>query len=287
MRHDGFDVTFWGVRGSVATPGPRTVLVGGNTSCVEVRAGDERIILDGGTGLRELGETLRHHGPINAHVFFSHVHWDHIQGVPFFAPAFDPRSSFVLHAGKRGGRTVRDALGGQMADPYFPVHLQEIEAALSFHDLEQRQRVTVGGGVVVHGIEGNHPDGVFAWRVEWKGHSVVYATDTESSSLHDQAIIELARGADVLIYDAQFTPEQLDGGDGRGSRRGWGHSSMMDGARIAQAARVGTYVLFHHDPHQDDAAVVDKERRAQGAFERSVAAREGMILDVIRGHRGA
>ncbi len=261
--------------------------MGGNTSCVEVQAGDERIILDGGTGLRELGETLRHKGPIEAHVFFSHVHWDHIQGVPFFAPAFDPKSSFILHAGQREGRTVRDALGGQMADPYFPVHLQEIEAALTFHDLQQRQRVTVGDGVVVYGVEGNHPDGVFAWRVEWKGHSVVYATDTESSSLHDGAIIELARGADVFIYDAQFTPEELDGGDGRGSRRGWGHSTMMDGARIAQEANVGTYVLYHHDPNQDDAAVVAKERRAQGAFERSVAAREGMIIDVTRGHRGA
>ena len=182
---------------------------------------------------------------------------------------------------------MRDALGGQMADPYFPVHLQEIEAALTFHDLQQRQRVTVGDGVVVHGVEGNHPDGVFAWRVEWKGHSVVYATDTESSSLHDGAIIELARGADVFIYDAQFTPEEIDGGDGRGSRRGWGHSTMMDGARIAQEARVGTYVLFHHDPNQDDDAVVAKERRAQAAFERSVAAREGMNIDVVRGHQGA
>lgn len=280
-------VTFWGVRGSIASPGAETALVGGNTSCVEVTVGETRLVLDAGTGLRRLGNELMKQGPVDLTLLLSHVHWDHIQGVPFFAPAFDPTSSFVLHAGRREGRTVRDALGGQMADPYFPVRLKEIEAALAFHDLEQRQRVTLGGGVVVHGVEGNHPDGVFAWRVEWKGHSVVYATDTESSSLHDEAIIELARGADVFIYDAQFTPEQFDGGDGRGSRRGWGHSTMMDGARIAQAARVGTYVLFHHDPHQDDAAVVDKERRAQQAFERSVAAREGMTIDVTRGHRGA
>lgn len=285
MRHEGFDVTFWGVRGSIAAPGPRTVRVGGNTSCVEVLAGDQRVILDGGTGLRELGESLRHQGPIQSHLFFSHVHWDHIQGVPFFAPAFDAQSSFVFHAGQREGRTMRDALNGQMSDPYFPVHLQEIEAALTFHDAAPRERIDVGGGVVVHGLEGNHPDGVFAWRVEWKGHALVYATDTESSPEHDKILVELARDADVFIYDAQFTPEELDGGDGRGSRRGWGHSTMMDGARIAQAARVGTYVLYHHDPNQDDDAVVAKERRAQAAFGRSVAAREGMTLDVLKGHR--
>ena len=287
MRDDGFDVTFWGVRGSIPTPGRSTAAVGGNTSCVEVTAGGQRLILDGGTGLRELGESLRHRGPLAAHVLFSHVHWDHIQGVPFFAPAFESGSRLVLHGGRRVGRTVEDALREQMREPFFPVRFDEISGALRFHELHERERLVLDDGLEVFGVEGNHPGGVFAWRIAWKGHALVYATDTESSPAHDQAIVDLAQGADVFIYDSQYTPEQLVGEDGRGARHGWGHSTMMDGARLAEAARVGTYVLFHHDPHQDDDAVLAKERRAQKAFPNAVAAREGLVLDVSRGRRGA
>ncbi len=287
MGDDGFEVTFWGVRGSTPTPGAATAGFGGNTSCVEVRAGGQRLILDGGTGLRELGEALRPTGPLDAHVLFSHVHWDHIQGLPFFAPAYEPSSKLVLHGGVRAGRTLEDALRGQMRDPYFPVRFDEIAASLRFHELAERERLTLDGGVVVHGLEGHHPGGVFAWRIEWKGHALVYATDTESTPATDAVMVELARGADVFIYDAQYTPEQLAGSDGRGARHGWGHSTMMDGARLSREAGVGTFVLFHHDPFQDDDAVLAKERRAQASFERSVAAREGMTLDVLRGREGA
>lgn len=280
-RDDVFEVRFWGVRGSVPTPGPATAEVGGNTSCVEVLVGGERVIFDAGTGIRGLGETLLDRGPVDAHLFFSHVHWDHIQGFPFFAPIYEPGVSLSLHAGREAGRTLRNALAGQMAFPYFPVRFHDITAATRFHELDAHERVTLGPrGVVVRGDAGFHPDGVFAYRLEHKGHAVVYATDIESSPDADARLIALARGADVLIYDAQYTPEEYAGEVGRGPKVGWGHSTMLDGARIAEAAGVGTLVLFHHDPRQDDTAVRAKERRAQDAFPRTVAAREGLVIDV-------
>lgn len=282
MSTGPFELTFWGVRGSVPSPGKATAEVGGNTSCVELRVGRERIIFDGGTGLRPLGESLREQTDLDLHVFFSHVHWDHIQGVPFFAPSYHPGNRIAYHAARRHGRSLRTVLEGQMSAPYFPITMRQVEAALRFHDIDARQRVHLGD-VTVHGVDGNHPDGVFAWRVEYKGHSVVYATDTESTALADVAIVDLARGADVLIYDAQYTPEEYEGRDGHPSHVGWGHSTMLDGARIAREARVGTLVLFHHDPGQSDAAVAVKESRARGSFERSVAAREGLVLDATQG----
>lgn len=277
---------FWGVRGSVATPGPATVAVGGNTSCVEVCVAGQRVIFDAGTGLHPLGETLLDQGPQRAHLFLSHLHWDHIQGLPFFAPLYERDVSLLIHAGEETGRTLQSALAGQMAFPYFPVRFHEVRAGVECRDLGVDERVEVAPGVVVRGISGHHPDGVFVYHLEHKGHSVVYATDVESSPELDARLIEIARGADVLIFDAQYTPEEYDGSVGRRSRVGWGHSTMIDAARIAREAGVGTLALFHHDPRQDDAAVADKERRAQGHFERSVAAREGLTIDVSRARRG-
>lgn len=283
---DQFSVRFWGVRGSIAAPGPSTVGVGGNTSCVEVRVGGERVIFDTGTGARLLGESLMGQGPLRAHVFFSHVHWDHIQGLPFFAPLYEPGVELTLHAGRETDRTLRSALAGQMAYPYFPVRYEDITARLTHHDLGPRERVSVGPrGVEVHGIAGQHPDGAFLYRLEHRGHAVVYATDIESNPASDAQVIAFARGADVLIYDAQYTPEEYRGLVGRGSKVGWGHSTMLDAARIAREAGVRTLVLFHHDPHQDDAAVVEKERRARAIFEDTVAAREGLVIELGMGDR--
>lgn len=279
---DEFTVKFWGVRGSVPTPGEATVGVGGNTSCVEVCVAGERIIFDAGTGIHPLGDTLLNQGPVRASLFLSHLHWDHIQGLPFFAPLYEPEVSLRVFAGREEGRSVRSALEGQMAYPYFPVRFHEVTAAVECCDLGARERVEPAPGVVVHGTTGQHPDGVFVYRLEHKGLSVVYATDFESSPDADARLIEVARGADVLIFDAQYTPEEYAGADGRGSREGWGHSTMLDGARIAHAAGVGTLTLFHHDPRQSDAAVAEKERRARAAFSRTVAAREGMLIDVTR-----
>ncbi len=276
-----FRIVFWGVRGSIPTPGPSTVEVGGNTACVEVRCGDELLILDGGTGLRLLGSTLVSDQPLEARLFFSHVHWDHIQGFPFFAPAFVPGNVIELYGATNVTGTLEETLAGQMNFPNFPVRLDNMGAKMTFHDIDDGHMLTFAdGAVTVFARKLNHPQGVLAFRIEYNGHAIVYATDTEHYDEPDPKLVELAQGADVLIYDAQYTPEEYQGtADGR-SRVGWGHSTMLDGVRIAEAAEVGRLILFHHDPEQDDAAVRNKEQRARDRFPTTDAAREGMVIEI-------
>ncbi|MFW6085736.1 MAG: MBL fold metallo-hydrolase [Myxococcota bacterium] len=269
---------FWGVRGSVPAPGPHTVQVGGNTSCVEVRCGEVRLVFDGGTGLRLLGKEIVGESPLTLHLFFSHVHWDHIQGFPFFAPAFVPGNTIHLYGAANVYGTIEAAMAGQMEFPNFPVKLSQLPSTLVFHDLSDSDEVTVADGVRVRTAPGNHPGGVLAYRVESGGHAVVYATDTEHfEDRIDGGLVELARGADALIYDSQYTPEEYRG-EPAPAKIGWGHSTFVAGARVAREAGVKQYVLFHHDPDQDDAAVRDKERRARELFEPSIAAYEGLEL---------
>jgi phosphoribosyl 1,2-cyclic phosphodiesterase len=272
-------ITFWGVRGSIPTPGPATVQIGGNTSCVEVRAGKAILIFDGGTGLRLLGKKLQKEGPVTAHMFFSHVHWDHIQGFPFFEPAFVAGNVFHLYGGNNVSRTLEETLAGQMDHPNFPVHLGSMAAHMNFLDLTEGEPLEIddgaGGKVLVTGARGNHPQGVFAFRVEHKGTAIVYATDTEHyEGRVDQKLVDLARSARVLIYDSQYTPEEYS------AKKGWGHSTFEEGAKVARLAGVERLVLFHHDPTQTDAAVREKERRARTVFGDVLAAYEGLVLQV-------
>jgi phosphoribosyl 1,2-cyclic phosphodiesterase len=279
-------ITFWGVRGSIPTPGPDTVEIGGNTSCVEVRAGKAIIVFDGGTGLRLLGQKLLKEMPITAHIFFSHVHWDHIQGFPFFTPAFIPGNVLGLYGGNNVSRTLEETLAGQMDHPSFPVHLTEMGAAMSFHDLTEGQVVELDAGdgekARVTCGRGNHPNGVWAYRVDHGGRSVMYATDTEHYSVVDHKLAKLAKGVDVLIYDSMYTPEEYAGTGGKlgGPKTGWGHSTYEEGIKLAKAAGAKRFVLFHHDPQQNDAAVRDKERRARELFENSTAAYEGLSIEL-------
>jgi phosphoribosyl 1,2-cyclic phosphodiesterase len=279
-------ITFWGVRGSIPTPGPATIQIGGNTSCVEVRAGKAILIFDGGTGLRLLGKKLAPEMPITAHMFFSHVHWDHIQGFPFFDPAFVAGNVFHHYGGNNVSRTLEETLEGQMDHPNFPVHLGTMGAKMTFRDLSEGEPVEIddgeGGKVRVTNARGNHPQGVFAYRVEHGGKAIVYATDTEHyEGRLDEKLVALARDVEVLIYDSQYTPEEYAGTAGTGgSKKGWGHSTFEEGAKIARLAGARHLVLFHHDPVQSDAAVREKEQRAKALFPEVVAAHEGLVLDV-------
>jgi phosphoribosyl 1,2-cyclic phosphodiesterase len=276
-----FRVRFWGVRGSIPVPGPDTAEIGGNTSCVEVRCGSTRIIFDGGTGLRLLGASWLKDMPLTAHLFFSHVHWDHIQGFPFFAPAFVPGNTIHMYGAANVTGTVETALAGQMEMPNFPVHLSMLPAKLHFHDVGEHEIVELEGGVRVTNTAGNHPGGVFAYRVDYQGRSVVYATDTEHYSIPDPKLVALAKGADVLIYDTMYTPEEYAGETGGMPKTGWGHSHIDAGVALSRAAGVTRYVLFHHDPTQTDAMVREKERRARELFPESLCAYEGLSLDLL------
>lgn len=278
-------ITFWGVRGSIPSPGPDTVGIGGNTSCVEVRAGKALIVFDAGTGLRLLGKKLLAEMPISAHLFVSHVHWDHIQGFPFFDPAFVPGNVIDLYGGNNVSRTLEETLAGQMDHPSFPVHLSEMGAMMRFHDVSERAPVEIDSGdgkkALVSAARGNHPNGVWAYRVDHAGRSVVYATDTEHYAVVDPRLVKLAKGADVLIYDAQYTPEEYAGTAGTGGPKlGWGHSTFEEAAKLAEAAGAKRLVLYHHDPMQNDEAVRDKERRARERFKDAEAAREGLTIEL-------
>lgn len=269
-------VRFWGVRGSLATPGNSTLKTGGNTSCVEVRCGRETVIFDLGTGLRPLGVALMKKAPVRASLFLSHYHWDHIAGLPFFAPAYDPRSELVIHGATRRGRDVRQILSGQMLDPYFPVDLGVLNARLRFVTLQDGGAAHLGK-VVVRAAELNHPGGALGFRLEHGGRSMVYATDFEHGTSADDRLVELARGADLMVFDAQYTPAEYEG-NGVPAKKGWGHSTYEIGADIARRAQVKRLALYHHAPERDDRGIRRLATLAKKLHGGAFAAREGLEL---------
>jgi phosphoribosyl 1,2-cyclic phosphodiesterase len=273
------NVRFWGVRGSIASPGPETQSVGGNTSCVEVKTDSGTFIFDAGTGLRDLGNDLLRRGEKSATVLLSHFHWDHIQGLPFFVPAYVPGFDLKILGGTHDGADLRAALESQMKTPGFPVSFADLSARISLGHVRSKEWVELAPNVRAKSLKLNHPGGSFGYRLEVGNHSVVYATDTEHYACVDPELVKLAQGADVLIYDAQYTPEEYAGTTGRGpSRVGWGHSTYVAAAEIARAADVSKLVLFHHDPSRNDAQVAEIEARTKTLFANTQAAREGEIL---------
>ncbi|MCY1022445.1 MBL fold metallo-hydrolase [Pyxidicoccus sp. MSG2] len=273
-----FEVRFWGVRGSIPAPGPQTKRYGGNTPCVEIRCGDELLIFDLGSGARALGDALLAEAkPVRGSIFISHYHYDHLQGLPFFGPIFVPSNAFTLYGSPRNGQTVKQILGGQMVQPYFPVTAEGVfRAQLTYRDLSPTETLEVGPAKVSM-LELNHPGGNLGYRVDCEGRSVVYATDVEHSSTMDPGLFEFARGADLLIYDSMYTEDEYQGRKGP-ARTGWGHSTWQAAVRAADAADVKTLVLFHHDPGRDDASMDKLLRQVRKHRPEAIAAKESMVI---------
>lgn len=274
-------IKFWGVRGSIPTPERRNSRYGGNTACVEVRLDDGTlIILDCGTGLRPLGKSLIRSAagePIRAHIFLSHFHWDHVQGMPFFLPFYSPLNTFVIRAATWRRQQVEAAIKRQMAYPFFPVSPEKMRATRHFPQDEEWPGKASSATVKFAPL--NHPQGCVAYRIEADGSAFVYATDTEPGSpQHDRALRDLANGADVLVYDAQYTPEQL-----LSEKKGWGHSSWVEGTRISHDSNVKSLILFHHDPDSDDSAIDSLVEKARQEFPLVWGASEGMVLTLRDG----
>ncbi|MFB3819115.1 MAG: MBL fold metallo-hydrolase [Candidatus Methylomirabilales bacterium] len=268
-------VRFHGVRGSTPICDLRTWRYGGNTACVEIETpGGQRILVDAGTGLRPLGRSAGWAAPprpLHAFWLLSHYHWDHIQGLPFFPPLYEARHRFEFFGPRpEGGERMEAALQGQMLRPYFPVDLSMLSAARAFTEVAPGLRWRVGDATVeAAGL--HHPQGCLGFRIETATGTLAYATDTEPGDpAGDAAVRHLARGADVLVYDAQYAPERL------ASRRGWGHSTWEEGVRVAREAGARCLLLFHHDPDADDGVVDRHVQRARQAWPETWAAAEGL-----------
>lgn len=276
-----FIVRFWGVRGSIACPGDRTVRYGGNTSCIEMNVAGQRLIFDGGTGLRVLGQTILREMPLNVKMFFTHSHWDHIQGFPFFVPAFVPGNRFEIYgAVAPNGSTIEQRLNDQMLHPNFPVPLQVMGAELHFNDIEVGDTIHLDHGVYVETALLNHPGEAVGYRVNWNGCAAAYITDTEHfRDRLDDNVLRLAQDADVMIYDSTYTDDEYY--NEKSSKVGWGHSTWQEAVKVAKAANVKTLVIFHHDPLHSDDFMDDIKDKTSKAFPNSVVAWEGLELDLL------
>lgn len=285
---------FWGTRGSIATPGPSTIHYGGNTSCVEVVTdAGKRFIFDCGTGARPLGAYLMAHAPkpIIANILLSHTHWDHIQGFPFFIPLFVPGNKFLVCGPQGANSSLPEVLSGQMEFTYFPVELAQLGAGITYRDLGEGSQEIDGVKITAQFL--NHPASALGYRIEADGISLLYLCDHEpywenlwrsdaepgklDSILHDgdKRHAAFMQNADVVIHDAQYTPEEYP------AKKNWGHSTYSYITQMAAAANVKRLFLTHHDPNHDDAFLRDIETRAS-----SLAASLGSPLKVTCAYEG-
>ena len=273
-ENDEFTVTFWGVRGSIACPGDEYQRYGGNTPCIEVRCGEELVILDAGTGLRPLGVKLKDAGPVDANILLTHTHLDHIAGVPFFGPFFDKRNHFRIWAGHLApDHNLHDVLCQYMAAPLFPVPPQIFAANLQFRDFQAGEQLDLEGGITVKTAPLNHPNRATGYRIEWQGKAFCYVTDTEHKPGEpDRTILDLIAGADLVVYDSTYSDEEYP------SYVGWGHSTWQEGLRLVQQAPAKRLVIFHHDPTHDDSFMDRVAEAAEREAPGTVVAREGMVL---------
>jgi len=269
-----FKLRFWGVRGSIACSGPRTVRYGGNTSCIEMRCGERLLVFDGGTGLRYLGHTLK--DAVDADLYLTHTHFDHVCGLPFFKPFFDPKNRWRLWAGHLAeGMTLRRVLGEFMMAPLFPVPPQVFRARMEYREFKAGDTLNAGSDVAVRTATLNHPDGATGYRVEFGGRSVCYLTDTEHvPGAPDRNILGLIAGADLVIYDSMYTDTEYD------TYVGWGHSTWQEGVRLCRAAGAKRLAVFHHDPEHDDDLLDGIAREVEKELPGSFVARDGLTLNL-------
>lgn len=253
---DQVAVRFWGTRGSIPTPGPKTLRYGGNTPCIEVRLGPHIVVLDCGTGIRELGNSLAREfvdKPLSAYILLSHTHWDHIQGFPFFVPAYAPQTLLTICGMPPPGKSLEGVFRVQMAEEFFPIPLPHLRANIQFCELTGTLDI---GDARISGIAVNHPGEATAYRLEYQGRSVVYVTDHEpycrlkgenaENSRLERDLAHFARSADLYLREAQYTDEEYE------QRRGWGHSTYSDALAAARDAGAQTMLIIHHDPLHDD-----------------------------------
>lgn len=264
-------IRFWGVRGGIASPSDETIRFGGNTACVEIRAGEHTFVLDCGTGARELGRELMAHAPVRLHLLFSDYRWDHLQGFPFFTPVYIPTSEIHIHGPRHGAHGVEEMLADQMKFPVFPIQMEHLNARFTFDTLGRGSSFEVGGGAVKVSTYGPVKDSL-AYRIEEAGgRSFVYLPDVLNGS-EDPALVEFCRKASAVVMNATV-PGSLNGARAKATRSLWDFS-----VRLTRQARAKRLVLFHHAPDEDDRTLSGLERRARREFPATLAAYEGLKL---------
>lgn len=269
---------------------------GGNTTCVEVRCGEYLIIIDMGTGIRPLGQSLLSQMPLEATILMTHIHWDHIQGLPFFIPMYVPGNKLCFYGGEDWQKNLEEVLNGQMDPPLFPVDFRQVQrtgAKMKFEGIyDGFEKCNVGvwdppePGWGIPGTPNikcrklNHPNETYGWRIKHGGKVFVFATDTEPYPVKHHALLELAKDADVLCVDAQYTEKQYEGTSSKNSKVGWGHGTPNFAASVAKEAGAKKLILVHHDPASPDKDIYDIEQTAKRIFPASYAAYEGMELEI-------
>jgi len=269
-----FKVKFWGVRGSIACPSSKYVLYGGNTSCVEVACDGQRVIFDCGTGMRNLGHWFLKKDTGRADILLSHTHWDHINGFPFFSPAFRQGYEFRIMAGHLAGSgmDIHAVMKTQMLNPVFPVPIEAMQARLTFADFTAGDDFELGR-IKVRTAPLNHPNGATGYRLEFAGKSFCYVTDTEHvPDRPDENILGLIAGADLVAYDCTYTDREFAG------KVGWGHSTWQEGIRLCRQAGAKQLAIFHHDPDHEDPFMDQIEAEARLAWSGALVARENMKI---------
>jgi len=297
-------VRFWGVRGSIPCPGPDTVIFGGNTSCLEIRAGEKLVIVDLGTGLRPLGDWLREndlkkHGKIDADIFLSHTHWDHIMGFPMFSPIYHPGTSLRITAPlSYEDDSLKQIIENQLSYRYWPVRADELAARIEYNQINETT-LDLGSGLTVVSKYLNHPISCMGYRFNYEGKSIAAVFDHEpfrnlfvvgreedvydeqaskegeiAAAEENEKIRAFLKGADIIIHDAQYSQDEYT------RHIGWGHASCTHAVEAAQAAGAGTLVFFHHDPAHTDSQLEQIEKKyANNESARIIMAREGLVLE--------
>ena len=273
-------IKFYGTRGSIPVSDPGFMEFGGHTTCLFISGIDEgagTVIMDAGTGIRSLGKDIIG-GKIdkgeNINLGFTHFHWDHIQGFPFFAPAYSPNSKIEIStAGKREVHNLKDIFSNQMQSIYFPVQLENMGADILFQKYDTDE-IIGEKGVIVRTVDVNHPGGCVGVRFQFNQKSVVFCTDTEHLNGIDENVVRLSMDTDVLIHEAQYTDEELK------ARRGWGHSSYSQAIEVAERCNAKKLIITHHDPDHDDSFLKKMEKTCQERFKDLIFARDGFEFKV-------
>jgi phosphoribosyl 1,2-cyclic phosphodiesterase len=304
-----FNIKIWGGRGSYPAAGLDMSRYGGNTACIEISVGGNTIILDAGTGIISLGKdllkrSLEHDSPVDVTLLFSHLHHDHTQGFPFFAPAFVPTSQIQIFGPDFFNSTPESSLSTLMAPPFFPISLSDLNAKITYRVIRESDVILIGkgaGGVTsMRAVDASsfadpfltrvrvlrsyaHPGGVLHYRIDYNGRSVVYATDTEGYVNGDQRLVRFARGADLLVHDAQYTDDHYVGQtSGSMITQGFGHSTTSMACQVAAAAGVKKLILFHHAPEYNDERLDQVDSLAKQMFTQSEVAHEGLVVEVFQ-----